>query len=331
MDLVSIIVPVYNCKYYLDKCITSILDQSWSNIQVIVIDDGSTDGSGQLCDDFAKVDPRIDVIHQPNGGVSRARNKGLDLATGEWVLFVDSDDYVEPDYCRRMITTAQCSECDVVIARPRVESLPEIHHYGESEIEYLQKTCLAFDEKQFPYNVDGPWGKLFRRSILEDHRIRFPENLSRSEDAWFCATVYYYAQEICSLNWFGYVHVEREGSLCRRFFPGVQEMLERILTENLRWVENHHPGDQSYLAAVFHRVLPGIVECENQFFLHPQASEPVWNRAVQYQKFLSRPVIRQSIQNIDRSMVSSSQLRLRLLLYRMNLGWLFFLLKQNRR
>jgi len=95
MKKTSVIVPVYNAEKYLDKCIQSILNQDYKNIEVILIDDGSLDNSGNICDEYAKVDSRVKVVHKKNGGVSSARNCGIDIATGEFIMFVDSDDYIE--------------------------------------------------------------------------------------------------------------------------------------------------------------------------------------------------------------------------------------------
>ncbi len=105
--MVSIIVPVYNIEKYLSRCVESLREQTHKELQVLLVDDGSTDGSGALCDAFAAEDSRIQVIHKPNGGLSDARNAGLDAATGEWILFVDGDDYLAPEAVQRLLDAAQ--------------------------------------------------------------------------------------------------------------------------------------------------------------------------------------------------------------------------------
>lgn len=324
---ISIIVPVYNVKNYVEKSVSSILAQTYPHLQLILVDDGSTDGSASICDAYAAKDPRIIVIHQPNGGVSKARNAGLERATGEWILFVDSDDYVDHDYCRRMLDAAQQCGADVAIARPTAEQLPETHKYNASEIGLLKRTCLAYDESQFGYNIDGPWGKLFRNSVIQKHIIRFPEILARSEDAYFCATVYEHTSNICCLNWFGYYHVEREGSLCHRFAPDAPEMLERILIENQKWVQRYHPDEPTYQAALWHRVLPGIDECERLYFLHDGNKNTVWKKAASYNQFIRGDIINHAIRKLKLKNVAKQQYRIRLVFYKLHLGWLFLLLK----
>ena len=102
--LLSVIVPVYNAEKYLDRCVRSIVNQTYKNLEIILINDGSTDRSGAMCDEWADADARIQVVHSENHGVSHARNMGLDLARGDWITFVDNDDWIEPDMYEFMIT-----------------------------------------------------------------------------------------------------------------------------------------------------------------------------------------------------------------------------------
>ena len=324
---VSVIVPVYNCKEYLPRCIESILNQTYPQTQLVLVDDGSSDGSGEICDSYAAQDARILVHHQKNGGVSKARNTGLEAAAGNWILFVDSDDYVEQDYCRRMLEASMQCDADVVIARPFSRSQPDVQRYEAAQIEQLEQTCLAYDETKFDYNIDGPWGKLFRRSLIEAHNIRFPEALSRSEDAYFCATAYENTTSICCLNWFGYVHVEREGSLCRRFAPDAPKMLERIICENQKWVQKYHPGEADYEKALWYRVLPGIDECEKTYFLHEANSDSLLGKIRCYNRFLNNGLVCHAIRTLKAKDIPKQQYRIRLLIFKLHLGWLFLLIK----
>lgn len=114
-DIISIVVPVYNVEAYLEDCVNSILAQSYKNLQIILVDDGSTDSSGHMCDSFAKADDRITVVHQANGGLACARNVGIAAATGQWLLFVDSDDYIAPELCQSSLCTAKEKNADIVV------------------------------------------------------------------------------------------------------------------------------------------------------------------------------------------------------------------------
>lgn len=117
MDLISVIVPVYNVKNYLKKCVDSILSQTYSVLQVILVDDGSTDGSGELCDLLAKCDKRIQVVHKSNGGLSDARNAGIEIAEGKYFSFIDSDDYIEPDMVESLYKLAKSTDCHLFFIR----------------------------------------------------------------------------------------------------------------------------------------------------------------------------------------------------------------------
>ena len=112
--LLSIIVPIYNVEQYVDKCIQSILNQTYQNLEIILVDDGATDRSGSIADSYAAKDKRIKVLHKENGGISDARNYGLDHVTGDYILFVDSDDFIENTMCERLFAVANSTNADMV-------------------------------------------------------------------------------------------------------------------------------------------------------------------------------------------------------------------------
>ena len=116
-ELITVIVPVYNVKDYLQQCVESICGQTYQNLEILLVDDGSTDGSGKICDELAKKDTRIKVIHKPNGGLSDARNAGLDVATGDYIGYVDSDDYIEPDMFEILLTNIEEHQADISCCR----------------------------------------------------------------------------------------------------------------------------------------------------------------------------------------------------------------------
>ena len=114
-ELISVIVPIYNVEQYLEKCIESIISQTYKNLQIILIDDGSNDKSGKICNKYAEKDKRVVVIHKENAGVSEARNTGLDNAKGEWITFVDADDWIEEEYCQRLYNLVIETNSDVAL------------------------------------------------------------------------------------------------------------------------------------------------------------------------------------------------------------------------
>lgn len=187
--MVSIIVPAYNCIKSLEHCVGSVRQQTYTDFELILVDDGSTDGSGKLCDRFAAEDERIRVIHKPNGGVSSARNAGIDVADGEYITFCDSDDYLEPDYIETLLKTAKSNpDCGHIWccfqtvtgyqrenAAPNYSSVNPILHYTLQDYMTLHEMWLDA----------GPWNKLYRTDIVQTAKVRFPEDLSLGEDWLF--------------------------------------------------------------------------------------------------------------------------------------------------
>lgn len=194
MKKISIIVAIYNVKEYVEKCVSSILKQTYTNLEIILVDDGAADGSGDICDSMAQKDSRIVVIHKENGGLSDARNAGLDIATGDYISFVDGDDTIEPDMFEKLVSDIEKYDADVSCCRYRKvwengESLEigadhETHIYEglESLKEYLYGKILD------PFAVC----KLYRRSILypeSSEPLRFIKGIT-SEDNPFCVELF---------------------------------------------------------------------------------------------------------------------------------------------
>lgn len=185
--IISAIVPVYNVCMFLARCIESLINQKYPAVEVILIDDGSTDGSDRICDEYADKYEQIKVIHISNGGVGNARNIGLDMATGEYVTFVDSDDWIEPDFFETGMQKLQSHDADIFICEYK-----EAYDDGRSRIidkkiaEALFCTAEAI-ENTFTWgknNKSIPWcvgGKIFRATLLKN--IRFDTELSMGEDA----------------------------------------------------------------------------------------------------------------------------------------------------
>lgn len=185
-SLVSVIVPVYNAEIYLKRCVDSILNQNYSNFELILIDDGSTDLSPAICDDYADKDSRVQVIHQKNGGVCAARNAGLRTAKGDFVAFVDADDWIEPDMLLYLLAHAQ--DADVVRCGFFTESENGQLLSSETGQNVSPDQVEAIAELAVSGFAGVLWNKLYRRTILED--VFFDENFTCSEDLLFNYAVY---------------------------------------------------------------------------------------------------------------------------------------------
>lgn len=188
MPKISVIVPVYNAEQYLPRCVDSILDQSFNDFELLLVDDGSTDESGMICDEYAVKDSRIHVIHKENGGVSSARNVGLDNAIGEWVCFVDSDDELMPDGLK-VLEEGFSDDVDLVMAGYEIMDEGGNDVYSiETRVEIRITNLMAISEMFSPadYRYQGYiWGKAFRTSVIQAGGLRFAEDIFYNEDRLF--------------------------------------------------------------------------------------------------------------------------------------------------
>ncbi|MBQ8851129.1 MAG: glycosyltransferase, partial [Oscillibacter sp.] len=213
---VSIIVPVYNAEAALRRCIESILHQTCGDFELLLVDDGSTDSSGAICDEYAAQDTRIRVFHKENGGVSAARNLALDNAQGTYLQFLNSDDWVTPDATRLCLRTAREQNADLVISDfyrvvgDRVSVKGDIEETEVlSQSEYAEH--MMANPADFYYCV--LWNKLYRRDIVEAHHLRMNEEINWCEDFLFNLEYIRCARRCCALNVPLYYYVKTKGSL----------------------------------------------------------------------------------------------------------------------
>lgn len=253
MPKISIIVPVYKVEKYIGKCIDSILAQTYSDFELILVNDGSPDNSGAICDEYAKRDSRVRVFHKLNGGVSSARNKGLREATGEWVYFVDSDDYIDTN---TLWETARCvsNETDLV-----VHGLIENRCYDNSVFkeDYFDlkgaglSTIIEYTDKWGL--LKGPVCKLFKKDIVTRHNLHFDESISYGEDTKFTFEYLSFCDriEFCNQHFYHYCFYGENSLTTQRrsfdFLIGTAFMLRDIRNN----VANRIGAKQSYYQFIY--------------------------------------------------------------------------------
>lgn len=182
IDKVTLIVPVYRAERYIRKCVDSILGQTYGNIELLLVDDGSPDNSGEICDEYANKDKRVKVFHEENSGVSTARNLALDNVGGKWVMFVDSDDWLEPDCLSACVETAEKNDLDLLqFASKRVDDEGNIL----LDEKYEDTGLLSRDEYINSADRLSVWGNLLRNDIIRKNHIRFDKDLKLGEDQLF--------------------------------------------------------------------------------------------------------------------------------------------------
>jgi len=230
-DLISIIIPVYNVRPYVARCLDSVLKQTYTKLEIIIIDDGSTDGSGKICDDYAEKDARIRVIHRGNAGVSSARNLGKEIATGKWISYVDSDDTIEPNFCEEMLRCAKDKCVDYVCS-----GYKRIYPRGaEAYNTSFQRKVLKNDE--FIYcllNVQFGYGFVHMKLIKSDiaKLVTFDEKLEVGEDALYNLEVADKISEAAILEKPLYNYYATSNSVVKRwdknYIKKYQKAVERI-------------------------------------------------------------------------------------------------------
>ena len=196
MSTVSIIVPIYKVEDYIRECIDSILAQTYPDFELILVDDGSPDSCGRICDDYAKRDNRIKVVHKVNGGLTSARNAGLEVAKGEWIMHVDGDDWIESDMIESLIEAAQATGADLVFG--------DFTKYGPYA-GYFKLPTWSSDKREsisnyIAYMMTTIWGSIAKRSLYADHSLKSPEGISYCEDFHLIVRLCHFAKKVVNVH-----------------------------------------------------------------------------------------------------------------------------------
>lgn len=240
---------MYNVENYLSQCIDSIINQTYKNLEIILVNDGSTDSSGKICDDYAAKDSRIKVIHQENGGLSDARNKGLDVMTGQFVTFVDSDDYLESNCIYNLYIYAYTSQADISVGKflefeeNTSRFLFHNHLNSGNKIEFLTgDQCLERHHKYFLGIFVNAWAKLYRASLFNDSNpfksIRYPLGVLH-EDQYTTHKLFFKSKKNVFVNDYLYVYRVRENSITntqlsdKRMMDNIKGLEEKIIDFSL--------------------------------------------------------------------------------------------------
>lgn len=217
---ITVIVPVYNTEKYLRRCVDSILAQTFTDFELLLIDDGSTDGSSAICDEYAKKDSRVRVFHKENGGVSSARNLGLDKAYGEWISFVDSDDWIDVLFLSSLIQRANNSELVLELTNTKVIK----NIYQNRDIGVLMESVEVL------LRWTTPWGKLFNGDLLRKCKIRFDLNVHSGEDTMFVLEYLAQIERVSVSDEICYKYTENGGlSLNELSFKEIDYIIKSLL------------------------------------------------------------------------------------------------------
>ena len=240
--LISVIVPVYNVEAWLPRCVDSILSQTYENLEILLVDDGSTDDSGLICEEYAKKDTRIRVIHKENGGLSSARNSGLDAASGEYIGFVDSDDWIEPRMYQRLGEAITGTDSDIASCGARrvwADERPDQDLCGGSRDGILD----GDDAMKALITTDGlvqtVWNKLYRSDIAK--AVSFPVG-QLYEDEFWSWRVFALAKRVVTVEGSYYNYLQRDSGIMGMGFSAKSVSVIGAKTDRQKYIEEHRPG-----------------------------------------------------------------------------------------
>lgn len=214
--LVTLIIPVYNAAEYLKECLDSVQAQTYPNFEALLVNDGSTDSSADICRGYAETDSRFVLIDKPNTGVSDSRNHALELARGKYLQFLDSDDWLTPDATEALVHAAECTGADLVLAhfyRVVGGRMAQRGHIKKEQVLTRQEFAAEMMKAPANYYYGVLWNKLYRRSIIEANRLRFPTDVSWCEDFLFNLTYIEHVRLVSALPKPVYYYRKRENSL----------------------------------------------------------------------------------------------------------------------
>lgn len=238
MPTFSLIVPVYKIEAYLPKCIDSVLGQTYQDFELLLIDDGSPDDCGKICDEYAAKHPgKIRAVHQPNGGAGAARNHGIQLAQGEYLLFVDGDDYLSPDLLKALSEVIEKTPADLILFGAQVErdgkKVDELHEAVPAETLFSVQ-----DAPDLYFGVMAPWNRAYRRTLFTEHDISFATKVWY-EDIRVVTKILAVAQNAYRLHGAYYHYLQREGSAMNNTNVERNAEILQAYDDILQWYDIH--------------------------------------------------------------------------------------------
>lgn len=258
MPKVSVIIPVYKAERFLHRCVDSLLNQTFTDFEIILVDDGSPDGSGKICDEYADKHSFIRVFHTENGGVSSARNYGITQAKGEWVCFVDSDDFVTENYLEDFFRTGELQSNVLYVQKGfyRYDSRSKKTEYRGITGDIPLYGANSFIQGEFYHILNSPWMKLFNRQMIIDNSLVFDSALSLGEDHVYVLD-YLLSDNVAGVrilegSGYRYVKFENENSLTARIKPykGLVKYAVDSYDKRLKLIERYGISDESFIGFI---------------------------------------------------------------------------------
>lgn len=318
---VSVIIPVYNAEDYIKECIESMLKQTYKNIEIILINDGSKDLSADIIDEYAEQDNRIKAIHIKNSGVSTARNIGLQNSTGDWITFVDSDDWAEPDMVSFAVKKAEETDADIVMwsyfknyanQQLSLSLLPGGNQVIEEDKDlfHLKAIYSMYGEKGVKESVSSGtvWCKLYKRSLIENNGLQFKVGLTRAQDTIFtinaveCATKIVYYEK----NLYHYRITNTSTTSGTRYIKDTKSPFNMLLNEFYSFIKNFNKNED-YYNVFYARTIQVLMWHLKHNYFHPDNTIGFFQRRKEIRKIISKKPFDIALMKVDYNLLPKKE------------------------
>lgn len=308
---ISVIIPIYNVGELLHKCIESIQNQLLDDIEIILINDGSTDNSAVICDDIASKDKRIQVIHKINEGASSARNVGISISNGEYIGFVDADDYIHEEMYRKMYKKAKENNCDIVMCDAKIEYENKVEI---DTISLLNNSCIIEKREISPDLLMGiagsMWKCIYRRDLLINNKVICPVGIKLSEDRIFnikafgnCNNLYYLKEAL-------YTQKVRKNSATTKYYDNMLSIVVNSRNIIFRSLEELWNDSENYKKVYEKQNINSVYQCINNEF-HNESNKNVYQKYRAIDKIVKNIHVRDMINRVEDNNMKINLLRLK--------------------
>jgi glycosyltransferase involved in cell wall biosynthesis len=313
MAKLSVIVPIYNVEKYLRKCLDSVVNQTLSDLEIILVDDGSPDRCGEICDEYAANDSRIKVIHKKNGGLPSARNAALDVATGEWVAFVDSDDWLELDIYEKAVMAGERKDVDILffnsfrnnVTKETNISLFQNEFFSDDKkyIKSLQAgvICLYFTQTHELY-YGFPWDRIIKREFIMQNNLYFTD-CKAYEDMLYAINCLQFANKIAFIEDRGYHYRFNNTSIGNKYNPNRVAIDREVYQEMFRLAETYKADDNFY-RALYAFIVDSLAMNVSRCFFHKKNQNTLKSKMQYVNTILGEEPYHSAFLKVDRRLLT---------------------------
>ena len=326
--------PVYKVEKYIDQCMETVLNQTYSNLEIILIDDGSPDNCGKICDEYQKKDSRVKVIHKKNGGAPAARNDALKIATGQWIAYVDPDDWIEKEAFEEAMKVAHRDDSDIVIFNTyineddkQIEMQAFPNDFVTEDREFIQKLQLSSLSKKYTpllqnWSQGFPWDKIYRARFTQEHNILWPTNVKANDDVIYTIHAFQYAKKVSYINKTFYHYRMNPQSIGHKYMPDRVKVDHDIYEEMYRIKEEYGLGED-YAAALYTRIMQNVWLSLGRCFFHEENKKSLSEKFKDISNMLNDVYIEEAFAKVDKSKLDK-RVRYMALFKQPSPQWLYF-------